>query len=418
MSNLTESEAFATDNIPAPLQQNAYALIAHHHNDTTIIGVESLSRLLYFRQSFINDYKKCPQMALYRWVLCLEQKQSQFFSAFMGTAGHEVIYLMHEHRKFNYEWLELIQMFEMAFRKAINASTVPPTLGKAYKSIDDQFVAMLDEYITMLEGYQLDERNRSVYSIGNEQSFVLEVQSNDQQYLFTGQIDSMIFHQNGNFGIRDYKFRMNQFKPNKVELDLDTQFTIYSLACVKGYPACDNCRPKYVGGEEFSLEERHVVYTGPCTACKAKIDSKRWPRRYASPNEMIWMRDYERHLKDKEPKYIPDHSKPKIKGGKKGTSWVLQQCVNPDWGAGYKKGDYIGKCVYPTFRDPALIDTLMSDILRMCDSIRRGVFYRRPSDICAYFCAFREPCLSDIKLQVDEKRLIEMEAFASTGLED
>lgn len=423
------------------LHQNAFAVVPFKYTGPAVVDIGKLSRLLYFRQSMLHDYMTCPQMAYYRWIAGLEQTRAQFLSAFLGTAGHEVLYLMHSERKFNYTWLELLERFEVAFHKAVNASPVAPKLGANFRSIEEQLRAKQDEYVAMLEGYQLDPRNHKLYSIMQEQPFVLEVESNDRKYLYTGCIDMGALNESAQFKLRDYKFRENTFKPNKTQLDLEAQFTLYALGVVHGYPACDACRPRYEGGSEddalaalssgkidgsntksyeqtMAESELHVVYDGPCDQCRAKIAGKKWPKRYPDPCELVWMRDYKRHEKDQYEQYVPDQTKPKIKGGKKGTSWVYQRKLNPEYGQGYKKGDYVGRCIYPTYRDPNLLKTLLGDILRMCDAMLRGEFFRRPGEQCAFWCHFKDPCLADVKAELNERHLIEAESFGSTTLED
>lgn len=411
--------------------------------DTTVIDTQELTNILFFRQSMLNDYMTCPQMAFYRWVMGLEQQQSQFLSAFLGTAGHAVIEYMHDtaatpgnagssgsgsgtsgsRRLGKLTWLELLDAFETEFWKAINASPVPPTLPTTANSVQEAFAQKSEDYIQMLDGYQYDPLNHKFFSLMAEQKWVLEVasESGSHNYLFTGTLDQAGVKEDGNFKINDIKFRENTFKPNKVALNLDTQLTLYALACVKGNPACEACRPRYEGGENafdaLGSSHKKIVYHGPCADCQAKIATKRWPRKYASPCTLIWMRDYFRHEKDQHEKMIPNPTAPKIKGGKRGTSWVRPQMLNPKWGDGYKKGDYVGRRHYDTYRDPALLDTLMRDILKICDAMRRGEFYRRPGAQCAFWCKFRDPCQADIKMEVNDRFMEEASAFASDSLD-
>lgn len=409
-----------------PAFNAVHSAAAPHAHKAVALDISAMAKLIFFRQSMLKDYMTCPQMMAYRWMMGMQQEAGMFFSAFLGTAGHEVLYLMHHTRKFDYTWLELLELFEIAFRKAVDASSVPPTLGKHYRTIQEEFNAKANDYVAMLDGYMRDTRNHQIYPVMQEQPFVLEVESDisgqSVRYIYTGVIDLGIFHQDGRFGIRDYKFKENSFKPNKIELDLDIQFTLYALAAAKGNPACEACRPRYEGGELSAIPEglpghvpRQLVYNGPCSDCRDKINKKRWPRRFASPCELVWMRDYFRHEKDQKEKYVPDRSKPKVKGGKNGTSWVYQQMINPEWGEGHKKGDYVGRCLYPTYRDPALLDTLLTDILRMSDAIKRGEIFRRPGEACSFWCKFKDPCMSEIKVAVNEKHMLEDAAFASEG---
>lgn len=370
---------------------------------------------IFFRQSLIKDYLECPQMTLYRWVLNLDARPP-WLSATLGTAGHKVVYTMHETRKFDYNFAELQSMLEVAFRETIAKDGEFPQIPKGCETIEDAFARESPEYLRWLLGYQYHPRNREFHSTMHEQSFVLEVPSTDPNfppYLFTGQIDQGGPYDNGEFAIRDMKFRDNNLRPSKTELDLDVQATVYATAIKYGNPACDQCKPKYTYDEYRSLQE--VKYSGPCETCKAKIGTPYWPQRFANMFELVWMRDFDIHTEDQYPLEIADNTKPKIPNPKGKGPPIYPRIRNPKYDDGYKKDTYKGPGFLLTIRPPSSLATLMSDVIRICDEIRKGTFYRRPGDACNFFCGFKEQCLKGLELEIQEANL---QNVSAVGTED
>lgn len=364
-------------------------------------------RQLFFRQSMIKDYLECPQMALYNWILGLEQT-SPFFSAVMGTAGHSAIYEIHKARKYDYNYHEMMELLEDGYRKELAKIPLYPEFPVGAADADEAFGMKAPEYVELLLGYQAHPRNREFHSTLHEQSFVLSIPSQvaadgskEPDYLITGQIDQGGFYDDGMFDIRDYKFRANDFKPSKIQLDLDIQATVYCTAIKYGVPACSHCRPKY------ELNEFHqnstLVYNGPCDACSALIGTAAWPQRYANMFEMIWMKDFQVWDSDQGEEFIIDRDRPKIKNPKGKGPPVFPRKVNPDFVR--RKGTFKGVGFLQTVRPPSSLTVLMSDVLRVCDEFRKGTFYRNPGDACNFFCKHRESCVKGMELDIQEANL-------------
>lgn len=344
---------------------------------------------LVFRQSLLQDYFTCPQQALYRYIYGLESEYS-YFAAFLGTAGHAVIDTMHKNRKFDYTWTALQKMFVNAFNEAIEQSDQLPKLNKGFTSVSQQLWSVLADYLEMIRNYQQDENNQKFNAVFFEQAFAMELENpfdssgNGKPFLFTGQIDQGGFYDNGLFALRDLKFRDNAFKPSKIELKLSTQGVIYSLAAKYGNPVCDACRPRY--DINPLTQEKVLEYDGPCDSCKEIANDKyKWPSRTPDKWELMWMRDYQ-----------------PLKRGTKGK----------------KKGDLRGPGCHSITIDEANAHARLEDVLRACQSIRSGAFYRRPSSYCNSFCHWREPCLNAIEMKTQEnieeemKDLVTIDPFA------
>lgn len=363
-------------------------------------SIIKICRNLHFRQSFVKDYLTCPQMSLYRWILQLEQ-EAPWMAGFLGTAGHEVIFQMHEQKKFDYSYIDMVSAFQDAFDQALDDSDELPRIGGNYDSIEEQFADVSMEYINMLRGYQSDKQHSQFMSTIHEQKFTMEIEG----LIFTGMIDQAGYYEDGTFVLRDIKFRQEAFRPSRVEFDLDIQMTTYAAGLKYGNPSCEECSPRHNPDGE-------LVYNGPCDSCASKIGTPAWPRKYAERCEMIWMRDYERRKKDQHSKMIKDPNKGKVINPKTGRE-VIQDVINPKWEKGYKKGDFKGPGIIKTARSPSMIDVFMSDIIRIVELIRNGEFYRNPGKQCNFWCQYREQCVRGAELEVQELDMGKAERYGT-----
>lgn len=365
---------------------------------------KKLYEQIFFRQSFVQDYLLCPWMAMHRWLGQSEDKNVPM-AAFMGTAGHEVIYRIHKERRRDADRAWLIDALELAFHNAIKKEPEKqPQPARQYETIWEQFATEQIYYVDLLQNYMTHPQNREFHSTMHEQQFVLSIGNPDPSkapYLIYGTIDQAGFDANGAFLLRDIKFRDNQTKYSRRELDLNIQMTVYAAALAFGRPACDNCKPRYaeqMSEENIGYVEKNMIYDGPCEACSKKIRTRAWPMMYPERCEMIWMFDFEKRLKDEFDKEIMDKSKPKIKDPIT-KAMRYQRIENPEWAGGYKKGDMKGQGFLKTFRSPPQIQVFMEDILRVCDQVRAGVSYRLPSKACNW-CTQYAACQSGVRSDV------------------
>lgn len=336
---------------------------------------------MYFRQSMINDALTCRMMALFRWVIAVEEEEP-WLAGILGTAGHEVIYHMHQSRKFNFSGIALMGMFEEAFQKELASIDKMPPIPAGFDSLNEALQCKMPEYIEMLQGYQSDSRNQQFHTTMHEQGFVLEIPCPDAKmpnYIFSGTIDQNGFYDDGTNALRDMKFKVPP-KPGKKAFDMDIQMTIYAYALKWGNPVCDKCKPYYE--EDLFGVHKKLVYKGPCTDCRKKIGTPLWPRQLPELCQLVWMRDYEI-----------------LKRGYKGK----------------KKGDRKGDVFIPTTRTRARLEVLMSDILRFCKSLREGEFYREPGEPCNFWCKYTKACRDGLELDVQE---VDLEKAKNYGTED
>lgn len=393
------------------------------HRESLAAALVQQCQHLFFRQSFLKDYLTCPQMALYRWVINLASTPP-FFAAVCGTAGHAVIETMHRQQTFSLSSLSILDLFTTAFREELQKLEILPEVPAGHDSLELAMAARANDYVEMLVGYQSNDRNRQFHALMVEQLFTLEIPNPNinpltnepyPNYLFTGMIDQAGVYHDGLYVIRDIKFREDPFRPTRVEFNLDIQMTTYAAAVAYGNPACGNCRPRYEKADIFDLSPR-LVYKGPCPACRLKIGTPQWPRRFAERCEMIWMRDFAKYEKNQYSMYIDDKTLPKVLNPitKK---FNIAQRINPNYLKGYKIGDQRGEGFIRTYREKGMLDVLMSDLLRICDQIQQGVFYRLPGKHCNQWCGYTEQCFGGAELQAAEANLVQLAATMCGGEE-
>lgn len=361
-----------------------------------LAAIQDLLENMYYRQSMIADYKTCPQMMLYKWILQHEEDDI-WLAAILGTAGHSVIEEMHRSRRFDIPYVELVSLFENAVAAAISHSKAPPRISKQFDSLKAQCDSVTPEYVTMLQRYMMDETNQTFHATMLEQRFILPLtDEHGREFLFTGMIDQAGFYPNGQFALRDIKFRQNAFKPGRVALRLNMQLSMYALGLKYGLPACDNCTPQY-------SMEGELLYTGPCSECRSLYEPEltpKWPRLAPEKVELIWMRDYEPRGKDEYAKFLTSDTE-KEKNPKTGRM-VKKKILNPKWIDGYKKGDQTGPAILGTVRSMAFLEVHKRDLLVLAGMIRDGRFYRKEGADCNFWCKFSKPCMEALENEIDD----------------
>lgn len=428
----------------------------------------SLTTHLHFRQSLINDYLLCPQMSLYRWLL-QTSSQPSFFSALLGTAGHAVISEVHATNSFSLSADTLSKLFRHACKaelaKIVESSTSAnptqlPQISVRFQTHEEQIHRLSPEYVQLLSEYFADKRNQSFHPVINESSFVLELPGNILElsqdrpafvpappFLFTGLIDQGGYYDNGDFAIRDIKFREMAFKPDGFKLNFNKQLTLYTTGVRYGVPSCGVCKPTAYQPDEYLLDDfafekpsspqspgaakessrtgtpasrsesgiSPVTYNGPCATCRAKIGTNLWPNILPARSELIWMRDYKVYQKDQHTKFIK-HPTEKAINPKTGRH-VKKDIVNPKYLEGYKAGSHRGPAILSTSRNPDQLAAFMAEMRLICQSIRDGIFYRREGDHCVSWCRYRDACLGRVELQMGPS-LTQLNEGAATGSGD
>lgn len=394
---------------PAIATANKHIHIVSQEHDTPL-GIRQLSKQLFFRQSMINQYISCPQEAMYDAILHFDES-TPFFAAIAGTAGHEVMFKAHAKRNFNLSYMQIMEMFTEAFQDTIASVEHLPNIGVNFSSLDEQLASITPSYTQMIHGYLSHKKTESFHSTLHEQLFALSLNAehlSPYPFIFTGTIDQAGYTSDGNFVLRDIKFRDDAFRPEFTQFSLDIQMTVYAYALRYGVPACEKCRPYYNEADNYKC-----VYHGPCDKCAAKIGTAQWPQKYPEVCELVWMRDFLRYSKDQFSEYIKDPDKVKVRNPKTGKP-IIREIRNPKYAKGYKTGEFKGEGFIPTTRPPTKLEVLMADVLRVANSIRNGIYYRKPSERCNRWCRFREHCVNQIELDMETSDVSQLgSAFAT-----
>lgn len=341
-------------------------LVPHNHIDVT-----DLSSNLIFRQSLTNDILACPKMASYRWIYEFADSSDEYgetkipyLATLLGTAGHSVIEIMHIQKKFDYNSIELIQMFTDAAHEALEEYPIPPALPAGEENINEAIEMKALEYSEFIEGYQkqhLALPKRLIISMF-EQEFVLIIRYKEEEYIFAGTIDQGGIYEDNVMTLRDLKFRDNAFKPNYIKLSLSHQMIVYAAAMKYGLPACKDCKPKYLIDD--GAMTRDIQYNGPCEKCKEKIGTFKWPGKFPTQCELVWMKDFA----------------------------VLKRASR-----GRKKGDFKGKGIYTIYLKKDRITNYLEDVLEWCHVFRHGFAPRNPGEMCMTFCDYKNQCLAELR---------------------
>jgi hypothetical protein len=335
--------------------------------------IEALTKNLIFRQSLIDDIMVCPKMAAYRHLYSfssisesgLDTPESMTqMAAILGSAGHDVIELLHKKGRLDYEMFELLEMFSDAYYSRIEKNGVEPIPSPSYDSHEEEFDAKMIDYAAFISGYQKYHRElrHKFISSMHEQQFVMAAIHRNEQYLIYGTIDQVGAYTDGTTTMRDIKFRQNAFKPNYVSLHLKPQLFIYASALRYGVPACDVCKPTYI--EDVATMTREISYNGPCEACRKKIKTPEWPCKFPNVCELVWMRDFETYNKAYR---------------------------------GKKAGEFKGKGLYKTFYTQARMTDYLSYALDWCHLFRHGYMPRHPGEACSFWCSYKDRCMSELR---------------------
>lgn len=355
---------------------------------------------LYFRHSLVSDYMLCPAQAAYKHLIDVIDKPPVWFSSLMGSATHDLIDQMHKEQDFKMSIKSIMERLGSSFKKVLDEEDSIPHVSTKYKSVKEQFSALLPEYAGMVMSYQMDSRNSSFSVILGEQYFVLEVEHDLEDYLFTGQIDQFGVDSRSRWGLRDIKIRDMSFYPSYHGMILDKQTAIYSKAVAEGVPACVKCKPRYE--TDFETGKFVTYYSGMCDACKKVYDTV-WPKRMPDFCSKVWLRCYEKRKKNEYPEFTgkSDKTKPRILNSK--NNLVYQKQKHPKHEEGYKKGDMVGEPMVEVSRSSIMNDIIFEDVMAACVSIRNGVFYRRPGPHCYSTCQFRKTCSSGLQASSEKE---------------
>lgn len=319
-----------------------------------------------FSASRISKYLTCPRSYYFKYELGMSSDDVGW-SALLGQAVHKVISDWHTMSR-NVTLEDLLDWFEKDLRGRVAKESAKGNTVEKYEG-EESIEAAKIWATELVGGYIADPRNDVELEI-NESKFMVEVQGTGKtKYLFTGFIDQLRILPDERRELTDLK--TGKTKPNDFLLQLDMQVSIYMLACQKGV----------------------LVKWDPETRTEYQVPMNQKP----AIASIAHMRDYEIRKKNEFAPKIKDPNKVKIPNPKGKGRDVIREIDNPKFAAGYKLGEQKGQVFYRTQRSEYDLRQAEIDIARICGSIRRRTFFRRPAaqGSCIGFCRFTKECVEE-----------------------
>lgn len=314
-----------------------------------------------FSVSAIRDYQTCPRMYYFGRVLGLP-RESTNFAALFGIAIHFAISHWHGLGR-QHDAAVLLQWYHEQLLKEIAKANAK---GKTIDGFDGEetFEKWEPTAREILDGYVADPRN-DVDLVVNEHGFRVPIRSpRGTLYWFIGFVDQIRLNPDRTLHVVDLKTGTS--RPDDHLLTLDEQLSLYAIACEHGTFRRDrNSEPFIVGKPAASVQ-------------------------------LAVLRDYGTYKKNQYAETIKDPDKVRVPNPKGTGKPVIREIPNPKYAEGYKKGDQKGPVFYRSLRSEFDLKQAELDLARVCASIQRKAFYRRPAKqgSCS-FCRFRRECLEE-----------------------
>jgi hypothetical protein len=287
------------------------------------------------------------------------------WAAIVGQAYHAVIEAWHRAGRTG-DARDVMGAFGRDLRDRVAAAEARGQVVNGFEG-EESYVSAAEESGEIFIGYVDDKRNH-VELLLNEVHFEVEVKGTGKGYLFHGYIDQVREMPDGQLFLVDLK--SGKGRPNDFLLQLDFQLSLYALACQKG-----RFRSKGSNGEMSPW-----------------FEINRRPDQIA----IARLRDYSVYKKNQFAPTVKCPDKTKVKNPETGRM-VIRDIPNPKYADGYKKGDRQGPVFYRTDRSEFDLRQAEVDLARVCASIRRREFFRRPAATgsCIGFCRYTAECTAE-----------------------
>jgi RecB family exonuclease len=314
-----------------------------------------------FSASRISTYLTCPRQWYFKYDLGLESDDASW-AAIVGQSYHSVLESWHRDgcRKTHRDRLAA---FGSELRLRVMKAEAAGQVVNGFEG-EQSYVDVSPDAAEIFMGYIEDKRNH-VPLLLNEVHFEVEVKGTGKGYLFHGYIDQVRLQPDGQLFLVDLK--SGKGRPNDFLLQLDFQLSLYAIACQKGRFA-------------------------------TKAEPDRWFTIDRRPDQLAIarLRDYCTYKKNQFAPTIKCPDKTKVKNPETGRM-VIRDIPNPKHTDGYKKGDRQGPVFYRTDRSEFDLRQAEVDLARVCASIRRREFFRRPAATgsCIGFCRYTAECTAE-----------------------
>jgi len=289
-----------------------------------------------FQQSDIMAYCSCPRAFYYQRVRGMKRRFIDW-RVVVGIALHRVIQTIHQERGYFSRLSVVGRLLEDFYHQAWESFYF-----RGIKVRGDG-INSLEPYVEMLRGYMALEGNREAEVLLAEVSYRFRIKPFRTTYYLQGSIDQLRRNRDGTLELIEFKSgRRRECSPFR--LMLDYQLSMHAYALYRG---------------EFQVE----------------VDGG-WRALNLIPDYLSLY-------------FLQDHL-PYRRSGRKVD-------VNNNKLVVYRKGEARGAGFYRTTRPLQRLQSISEELGRVCAAIRRGEFYRRPSELCQRYCPFEGYCKAELE---------------------
>ena len=289
-----------------------------------------------FQQSDIMAYCSCPRAFYYQRVRGMNRWFINWRMV-VGIALHQVIHTIHQQRSYFSHPLAVGKLVEDCYRQVWESFYLR---GIKVRSDGDN---SLEPYVEMLRGYMALEVNREAEVLLAEANYRFWIKPFRTTYYLEGSIDQLRRNRDGTLELIEFKSgRRRECFPFRMMLDYQLSMHAYAL---------------YQGEFQVNGDEG-------------------W-------NALNLVPDYLSLY------FLQDHL-PYRRSGKKVDANNNKVVV-------YRKGQARGAGLYRSSRPLQRLQIISEELGRVCAAIRRGEFYRRPSELCQKYCPFAGYCKGELE---------------------
>jgi len=282
-------------------------------------------------------YCFCPRAFYYQRVRGMKREFVDW-RAVVGIALHRVIQTLHEERGY-FSRPAVVGGFLKGFYRQVKDSFYLRGI-----EVREEGIGSLEPYVVMLQGYMAREENQQAEVLLAEASYRFRIVPFRTTYYLEGSIDQLRRNRDGTLELVEFKSgrRRDYYS---FSLMLDYQLSMHAYALYQG---------------EF----------------QAQGDGE-WRVFNLTPHYLSLY-------------FLQDHL-PYQRSGRRVDAREGKVVV-------YRKGEERGDGLYRTTRSLQRLQSIPEELGRVCAAIRRGEFYRRPSELCQRYCPFRGYCERELGL--------------------
>jgi len=256
----------------------------------------------------------------------------------VGIALHRVIQTLHEERGYFSRPAVVGRLLEGFYHQGRESFYLRGI------EVREAGIGSLEPYVVMLQGYMAREENREAEVLLAEANYRFRIEPFRTTYCLEGSVDQLRRNRDGTLELVEFKSgRRRDYSPFR--LMLDYQLSMHAYALYRG---------------EFQIE-----------------GDGEWRVLNLTPHHLSLY-------------FLQDHL-PYQRSGRRVDAGEGKVVV-------YRKGEERGQGLYRTTRPLQRLQSIPEELGRVCAAIRRGEFYRRPSELCQRYCPFKGYCEGELGL--------------------